>query len=193
MLEGAAARPCGTVQADNLGSGSFRRRFAVRGLPGLLAFVPAPKHQSSEGADEKQGKDKINRFHDRIPNCQEHAAVHAKPIDLNQSAAFSQIVVRQSSDRGTLEIVELTVAQRPDKCTEPGKPKAKRDRQKKNDDVHDAAASCSGCVVCRLTDCAAPLRRTAFSVTSTDEPDIAAAAINGVTRPATASGTAIRL
>jgi hypothetical protein len=35
--------------------------------------------------------------------------------------------------------------------------------------------------------------RKALTVTSTDDPDIAKAAINGVTRPAMATGTAIKL
>ena len=37
------------------------------------------------------------------------------------------------------------------------------------------------------------LSRNALSVTITEEPDIASAAISGVTRPATATGTAMRL
>lgn len=114
-------------------------------------------------------------------------------IDLDQRSKLSKIIIRQGSDSGALKVVELTAAQRPDECPKPREPQAKSDRQKKDNDIHGAATASFRSAALFLRIRTVPLRRTALSVTSTDEPDIAAAAIKGVTKPATASGTATKL
>jgi hypothetical protein len=65
----------------------------------------------------------------------------------------------------------LAVAQRPEESRKPGQPEGKRDRYEIDQHIHDAR-----------------LARSALRVTSTDEPNIAAAAISGVTKPAIATG-----
>lgn len=91
----------------------------------------------------------------------------------------SEIVVRENAQRGAADIVILPAAHRPEKREEAGKSETERHRHKINQHVHRRAP---------------PLpARKAFSVTSMDEPDIASAAIKGVTIPAMAIGTATAL
>lgn len=102
-----------------------------------------------------------------------------------------KVVVGQDAEGGTVRIVELATAQRPYKRQKAGQAEQQRQRDEKNQDVHVASSD-----VTRVGEAAAPSARAgrksriALSVTNTDEPDIASAAISGVTRPATAIGTA---
>ena len=84
------------------------------------------------------------------------------------------VLVDQDTERRTVEIVELARANRPEKGGQRGKAEAERERDEQGEAVHRAARR----------------RRRALATTSSEDPDIASAAISGVTRPAIASGTA---
>jgi hypothetical protein len=107
------------------------------------------------------------------------------------------IVVIQDTDRGSLHVVILTVPQRPEEGCEPGE--AEQQRHGHQVDQHRHGDRAPGAPVCGdAADPGArssPQRRTrnALTVTRIEEPDIATAAINGVTKPAIAIGTAITL
>jgi len=87
------------------------------------------------------------------------------------------IILDQDTHGGAVEILELAIANRPEECRETRKAKAEGERDEQQDAVHRTA----------------PLNRSALATTNSDDPDIAAAAINGVTWPRIASGTAIAL
>lgn len=86
-------------------------------------------------------------------------------------------VVDQNAERGAVEIIELACTQGPEEGGEAGQAKQQGDRDKEKHAIH-------------LT---APLSLRALATTMIDEPDIASAAISGVTLPAMASGTAMAL
>ena len=107
------------------------------------------------------------------------------------------IVVVKNPDRGSLHVVILAAPQRSEEGCEPGEAEQQRhghevDQHGHGDDTPDthvceeAAGTGAG---------SSPRRRTrnALTVTKIEEPDIATAAINGVTEPAIAIGTAIAL
>jgi len=91
-----------------------------------------------------------------------------------------QIVVGDRAPGGAVEIVELAASERPQEGRKAEAAEREGERNEIDKDVHRAAPPRSRAL-------------SAFSVTRTDEPDMASAAISGVTKPATASGTAIRL
>lgn len=89
------------------------------------------------------------------------------------SADRSLLVVEQNAVGRAFEVVVLAGAQRPQ---EHGQPAAAKDQARANqieDDIHVRR----------------PRSRKLFAITSSDELDIASAASQGVTYPATASGT----
>lgn len=90
--------------------------------------------------------------------------------------AAPYILVVEHAMRRAFEIVELATLHRPDKRCKPEQPEPQRQRHEEDENVHAA-----------LPD------RRALSVTRIDEPDIASAAISGVTNPAIATGTATAL
>ena len=87
-----------------------------------------------------------------------------------------RVVVEQDATGGTIEVVELTGFECPEKGDETGATHGDRDRNQEQQPGHGARP-----------------RRSELRTTSIDEHDIAAAANNGVTKPAIASGTAARL
>lgn len=99
-----------------------------------------------------------------VNNPPSPAAPHLLPI----------LIIIQNPERRPIQILELTRSCRPKECRQPQQPKPKRDGQQQREDRHLAA----------------PRSRSALATTTSDEPDIASAAISGVTSPAIASGTA---
>ena len=91
---------------------------------------------------------------------------------------MSRVIIRNSAPGRAFEIVILSGFQRPEKCGQTDEPKTKRQRHQ--DDHHFHAGPPFD--IWRA--------RSAFSITSIEEPDIAAAAIRGVTTPLMAIGTA---
>ena len=77
-----------------------------------------------------------------------------------------------------VEIVELPTLQRPEKSRQPQQAEAQRRGDQPQQHLHQTRARFS---------------RRALAITSSDDVDMATAAISGVTRPATASGRASRL
>ena len=111
---------------------------------------------------------------------------------------IGQIVIVEDPGACAIEIVILAASKRPEKGPQSQKAKAQRNGDQVNQNRHDASlASDRGARVATGWDGSAARigcdARNADSVTMIDEPDIAAAAISGVTCPNTASGTAIRL
>jgi len=128
------------------------------------------------------------RAFDGLPSPLSDRASLLRPVD---------IVVVENTDRGSLHVVILAASQRPEEGCEPGE--AEQQRHGHEVDQHGHGDRAPDTHVCgEAVDPGArfsPRRRTrnALSVTRIDEPDIATAAINGVTKPAIAIGTAIAL
>ncbi|CAN5261379.1 hypothetical protein BH10PSE14_BH10PSE14_10830 [soil metagenome] len=109
----------------------------------------------------------------------------AKPTPPSSAAAMRAgelagmfiIVVDQDANRRTVEILELRRAHSPEERGKPAKPECQRDRDEKRYAGHRVARR----------------KRNALATTSSDEPDMASAAISGVTIPAIAIGTASML
>lgn len=93
---------------------------------------------------------------------------------------LSRLIVGDRPPGGAIEIIILAVLERPEKGRKAEPAKRDRKRHQIEQDLHQAVS------LCRRA-------RKALSITSSDEPDIAAAAISGVARPAMASGTASAL
>ena len=89
------------------------------------------------------------------------------------------VVVEQDAVAGAVEIVELAGLQRPQEGGQ-----AEQAQHQGQRDQPDAG---------RPSARAARFRRSALTMTRSDEVDMAIAATSGVTRPATASGTVSRL
>lgn len=87
-----------------------------------------------------------------------------------------KIIVRQNARGVAVRVVELAGSKRPKERGKAGTAEQQRNRQQENERAHAGAS---------VRD-----RRKAFSVTMIDDPDIATAAISGVTRPAAANGVA---
>lgn len=94
-----------------------------------------------------------------------------------RSVIIRTLVIDQDTQRSAIEIVKLSAAQRPEKG-----PQSEQAQAQRNGDQDGYARHL-----------AAPFNRNAFATTMTDEPDMASAAINGVTIPMIAIGTATRL
>lgn len=93
---------------------------------------------------------------------------------------LSRLIIGDRPPGGAIEIVILAAPERPQKGRKAERAKPDRKRHQIEQDFHQAG------FLCRRA-------RKALSITSSDELDIAAAAISGVTRPAMASGTASAL
>src|SRR4051794_22423374 len=91
------------------------------------------------------------------------------------------IVVGDGAPGRAVEILVLTVLERPEKREETGETEPERERHENDEDFHQDLRT------------ATERARSAFTMTRIDEPDIAAAAISGVTMPLMASGTASTL
>src|SRR6266700_5322618 len=91
------------------------------------------------------------------------------------------IVVRNRAPGGAVEILILSALERPEERQEPSKSEPKREWHENDEDFHHDLRT------------ATERARSAFTMTRIEEPDIAAAAIRGVTVPLMASGTASTL
>ena len=87
------------------------------------------------------------------------------------------LIVDQDAQRRAVEIFELARTRRPEKGGQTGQAQYQGDRDQDDETCHRAA----------------PRNLSALATTSKDEPDMASAAMSGVTCPAIASGTASRL
>jgi len=87
------------------------------------------------------------------------------------------IIIVQDPVGSAVQIVILIRVYRPQKRPEAEQAKPQGNRDQINNNVHSAP----------------PFKRSAFNVTTSDEADMAMAAISGVTLPVTAIGTAIQL
>src|SRR5690606_22206410 len=93
------------------------------------------------------------------------------------SHSFFVLVVDEDARGGALWILELPAAQRPEEGRQAGQAKAEGDRDQEQQAVHRAER----------------ISRSELATTMSELPDMATAAISGVTSPAMASGTAITL
>src|SRR5260221_11372761 len=82
------------------------------------------------------------------------------------------VVVVEDALGGAIEVVELARAQRPEEGQQADQAEAERQRDEKEKDAHRRD----------------PPKRSALPITSSEEPDMAMAAISGLTGPALASG-----
>ena len=92
-----------------------------------------------------------------------------------------RLVIGDGAPGRALEIVILAALQRPEKSEQADQPEAERQRHQDHQHFHHDLP------------CATRRARSAFSMTRIEEPDIAAAAISGVTTPLIAIGTASKL
>lgn len=105
-------------------------------------------------------------------------AILASAMPDNVAAVTSIIrIVDQDAHRSALEVIKLPVAHCPEESSQTDQPEAESNRDEQQDAVHRTAAR----------------SRNALATTSSDEPDMARAAMSGVTSPAIASGTAMAL
>src|SRR5262249_20649831 len=95
--------------------------------------------------------------------------------------AGGRLVIGDRAPPCFLEIVILAVLERPEESGQAEKAQQQRPRHQDYQHFHQPNPP------------GPPCPPNAFQITSTDEPDIAAAATSGVARPAMASGTASRL
>jgi len=91
------------------------------------------------------------------------------------------IIVGNRPPGGAIKILILSVLERPEEREETGQAEAQCQRHKNDKDFHQDLRT------------ATERARSAFTMTRIEEPDIAAAAISGVTMPLIASGTASTL
>ena len=122
------------------------------------------------------------------------------------------VVVGQDANRGAIEILVLAALDRPHEGGEADQAEHERDGDEVEKHIHDTNSAAGTLADGTLADgtlavshdrWAAPSAsgsvgmenraRSALSVTRIEEPDMATAAINGVTKPATAIGTASAL
>lgn len=108
-------------------------------------------------------------------------------------------LIRQDAFRSAVKVLILTTLQGPKETDKAECAKKESDRNQVDERYHDRAAedwalepsvSEDGRTGLRRTD---SCRRNAFAMTNSEEIDIAAAAISGVTWPKIATGTAIAL
>lgn len=84
------------------------------------------------------------------------------------------ILIRQNALTGPVGIVPLAIAGGPQETDQPRPPKDEGNGDQEDKNVQERILN-------------------AFNDTTTDDPDMASAAMKGVTNPASATGTAIRL
>ena len=87
------------------------------------------------------------------------------------------LIINQDAHPCAIQIIKLAGLQRPEKGEKANQAKPQRDGDEQQQTVHFAA----------------PRRRKALATTMMDDPEMAAAAISGVTSPMIARGTAITL
>src|SRR5271169_6022231 len=92
-----------------------------------------------------------------------------------------RVVVHQGAPGGAFEVLILAGPQCPQEGSEAQQAEPQRDRNKIDQDFHEA---CSG---------GARFARNALTVTRIDDPDMASAATSGLAKPSIAIGTATAL
>ena len=97
-----------------------------------------------------------------------------------------RVVVEQDLEPGPFEVVELARSQREPEHDPDQKHEDDRERDEEIEDIHRVYPS-------RRPDAPRLLSRSALSTTASELPDIPIPAIQGVTNPAAAAGTAARL
>jgi hypothetical protein len=97
-----------------------------------------------------------------------------------------RVIVEQDLEPGPLEIVELARSQREPEYRADQEDEDDRERDEEVEDFHRVYPA-------RRLDAPRLLSRSALSTTASELPDIPIPAIQGVTRPAAAAGTAARL
>lgn len=97
-----------------------------------------------------------------------------------------RVVVEQDLEPGPLEIVELARSQREPEHRADQEDQDDRERNEEIEDIHCAYPARRLVALRRLS-------RSALSTTASELPDMPTPAIQGVTRPAAAAGTAARL
>ncbi len=97
----------------------------------------------------------------------------ALPSSGRTAVLVGRFIVEQDAVGGAFQILVLAGAERPQEDREAAAAEQQARTEQVKDDVHQVR----------------PCRRKLFASTTSDEPDIAAAASQGVTNPATASGT----
>ncbi len=98
-------------------------------------------------------------------------------MDLGKVSSFFGFIVDKDPHCGAIHVLELAVTHGPKKSSEPAKAEEQGNRNENGNSAH----------------CAAFRRRKALATTMIEEPDMANAAISGVTLPMNASGTATTL
>ena len=96
------------------------------------------------------------------------------------------VVVEQHREAGTFEIVELARSQGEPEHRADQEDEDDRERNKEIEDIHGGYSARRPGAPCRLS-------RSALSTTASELPDIPIPAIQGVTNPAAAAGTAAKL
>src|SRR4051812_40367270 len=91
------------------------------------------------------------------------------------------VVIGDGAPGRAVEILVLTILERPEKREQTGETEPERQRHENDEDFHQDLRT------------ATERARSAFTMTRIEEPDIAAAAISGVTIPLIATGTASTL
>src|SRR5262245_46489904 len=109
------------------------------------------------------------------PVCAVAGRRNSGRIALARRLIRRRVVIHDGAPGGAVEVVVLAALERPQKSDEAEEPERERHGYEKDQDFHGRLA------------------RSAFAVTSKDEPDMAIAATSGVARPAIAIGTAMAL
>lgn len=99
--------------------------------------------------------------------------------------AIRKVVVLQHPPARSFKIVVLSRSHAPEEAAEPAQAERQGEWKQDHDDVQDGVPSADAPVVWPV--------RNALSVTTSEEPDMAAAATSGVAKPAIATGTATML
>ena len=162
--------------------------------------------------DRPSDQQRVGRAACGVCACDRRAGAPPAASDIGLCALVgpADIIVGQDAKRGAIEIVVLIAFERPQEGDQPGESKHKRERNEVEQDIHDTSSTAVGAIGPRVfasgstvgTDIAGAgvslncsprigsRARNAFRVTRIEEPDMARAAIRGVTRPAIAIGTA---
>jgi hypothetical protein len=112
---------------------------------------------------------------------------------------FRLVIILEEDPLGrAIEIVVLSVAERPEKRAKAYQAKPQSNRYEKKKVDHHVPSTAGRAKGSPSADCACrrdetPRKRIALATTINDDSDIAIAATSGVTKPLTASGTAMAL
>ena len=114
------------------------------------------------------------------------AALQRNPLRADKrplllTALVGRVVVEQNLEPGPFEVVELARSQREPEHRPDQKDEDDRERDEEIEDIH------------RVYSAPRLRSRSALSTTASELPDIPMPAIQGVTKPAAAAGTAARL